>query len=220
MAIVLDEQRRTSEHVQGRRLGVYGGTFDPIHIAHLIVADEVRAQLNLDAVHFVPARSSPFKRGDSFFSDTERLAMVALATDGDPHFVTSRVDMDRDPPSYTVDTLREIDAQSGTDSELFFIMGWDSLAHFHQWYRPDEIVCLANIVAVTRPGEEADLQLVERAVPGLVDVLYIVDTLQLAISSTDIRKRIRCGLPFRYHVPPRVAEYIERIRDGKEQAGS
>ena len=141
--------------------------------------------------------------------------MVSLATEGNAHFSPSRVDMEREAPSFTVDTLRIIQEREGSGAELFFIVGWDSLAHLHEWYRPDEIVSLAQIVAVTRPGSEADLERIKGLVPGLSEALHVIDTVHIGISSTDIRERIRRGWPIRYHVPPPVAEYIERVRDEK-----
>lgn len=141
--------------------------------------------------------------------------MVSLAVENNAHFLTSRVDVDREAPSFTVDTLSLIQEREGPDTELFFIIGWDSLAHLHEWYRPDEIVSLAQIAAVTRPGSEADLERIKGLVPGLSRALHVIDTVHIGISSTDIRERIRLGWPIRYHVPPPVAEYIERVLDEK-----
>ncbi|MBM3190748.1 MAG: nicotinate (nicotinamide) nucleotide adenylyltransferase, partial [Chloroflexi bacterium] len=148
-----------------RRLGVLGGTFDPIHIGHLIVAEEARARLGLDRVLFVPANLSPLKAGSTFFSGEERYHMVRLAIEGNPHFAVSRVDLDRTGPSYTVDTLRAIQAEYGPSVQLYFIIGMDALETFAAWHRPEEIIRLTRLVVVSRPGHGADWATLEAEVP-------------------------------------------------------
>jgi nicotinate-nucleotide adenylyltransferase len=187
---------------------VLGGTFDPIHVGHLIVAEEARARFHLDQVVFVPARLSPLKLQGTFAAATHRFYMVQLAIEDNPSFRVSRVDLDRRGPSFTVDTLRAIKAASDQHTELHFIMGADSLCTLKSWRLPGEIVRLARIIAVARPGYELDLDGIERDVPGISQVTDVITAVQLGISSTDIRARLRQGLPIRYQVPASVEAYI------------
>lgn len=190
------------------RVGLLGGTFDPIHIGHLIIAEEARVRVGLDRVVFIPARVSPLKRDGTFFAIGERCEMVRLAIADNVHFGLSRVDIDRKGPSFTVDTLRALKAEFGQRVTLFFIMGMDSLLSLNRWHRPDEIIRLARIVAISRPGFEPDLAALEADVPGISAATEIISTLRIGISSTDIRRRIVQGLPIRYQVPAAVEAYI------------
>lgn len=191
-----------------QRLGVLGGTFDPVHIGHLIVAEEARTRLTLSAVVFVPAQVSPLKLQGASAPAEDRLRMVELAVEDNPFFYISRIDLDREGPSFTVDTLRAIKASCDPQSELFFIMGADSLSTLKSWRLPQEILHLARIVAVSRPGFELDLAALERDVPGISQATDIITTVQLGISSTDIRARLRQGLSIRYQVLAGVEAYI------------
>ncbi|MFO7918302.1 MAG: nicotinate-nucleotide adenylyltransferase [Anaerolineae bacterium] len=191
-----------------RRLGIFGGTFDPIHIGHLIVAEEARAHLNLDYVLFVPARVSPLKPEGTLFSPAERLRMVELAIEDNPHFAVSRIDLGREGPSYTVDTLCTIRHELHDEVQLFFIMGADALESLNSWYRPRDIIRMAHIVAISRPGAHVDLEALEEDLPGISEATDIIDTLQIGISSTDLRSRLEQGLPIRYQVPAPVESFI------------
>jgi nicotinate-nucleotide adenylyltransferase len=190
------------------RVGALGGTFDPVHIGHLIIAEEARARLHLDRVVFIPARVSPLKRDGTLFSSEERCEMVRLAIADNPGFGLSRIDIDRAGPSFTVDTLRALKAEYGRNTALFFIMGMDSLLSLNRWHRPDEIIRLARIVAISRPGFEPDLAALDAEVPGLSAAAAIISSLQIGISSTDIRSRLAQGLPIRYQVSAAVEAYI------------
>ena len=192
----------------GLRLGIFGGTFDPIHIGHLIVAEEARAYLHLNRVIFVPARVSPFKLQGTAFSPEDRFHMVELAIQDNPYFAASRVDIDRQGPSFTVDTLRAMHRQYGPQAQLFFIMGADSLQGMGAWRAPEEIIRLAQLIAISRPGFRIDMRTLEQKIPGISQVTHIIDTLQLGISSTNIRNRLRQGLPIKYQVPAPVEAYI------------
>lgn len=194
--------------VVDRRIGVLGGTFDPIHIGHLILAEEVRVCLKLDQVLFVPALISPHKLTEEPCPAEDRLRMVELAVADNPAFVASRVDLDRPGPSYTADTLEILKRELGNDAELYFILGMDSLAGLPRWYQPQRVLALARLVAVSRPGHQVDLAEIERVLPGLRERLQVVTTLQIGISGTDLRRRVRLGLPIRYQVPSKVEEYI------------
>ena len=193
------------------RIGLYGGTFDPIHIGHLIIAEEARASLQLDRVVFIPARVSPLKRDGTLFSAEERCQMVALAIADNPAFCLSRTDVDREGPSFTVDTLRAMRAEYGPGAELFFVMGMDSLVTLRRWRNPEEIIRLARIIAISRPGYEPDMVALERDVPGISQVTDILPSLQVGISSTELRRRIQASLPIRYQVPDSVEAFIRQI---------
>lgn len=192
----------------GRRMGVFGGTFDPIHIGHLVIAQEARARLALDGVVFVPARVSPLKPQGTFFSNQDRFRMVQLAIEDNPRFYVSRVDLDREGPSFTIDTLQAMKAQYGPETQLFFIMGADSLCSLKAWHRPDDIVRLTRIIAVSRPGFGVNLDALARDVPGILGAIEVIPDMRIGISSTDIRARIQQGLPIKYWVPAPVEAYI------------
>ena len=181
------------------RLGVMGGTFDPIHHGHLVAASEVASAFNLDGVLFVPT-GQPWQK--SKVTDSEhRYLMSVIATASNPRFTVSRVDIDRDGPPYTIDTLRDIHA-SFPDAELFFITGADAIKQILEWKDVNDIWPLAHFVAVTRPGHKLELP---NAPEGSISVLEIP---ALAISSTDVRARVANGEPVWYLVPDGVVQYI------------
>ena len=181
-----------------------GGTFDPVHHGHLSAANEVAARYDLDEVVFVPT-GSPWQKADRDVSPAEdRYLMTVVATASNPRFSVSRTDIDRPGPTYTIDTLRDLQAQH-PDAELFFITGADALAQILGWVRADELFDLAHFVGVSRPGY------------GVVDTSGfpdgVVTTLQvpaLAISSSDCRERVGRGYPVWYLVPDGVVQYIEK----------
>ena len=187
------------------RVGVMGGTFDPIHIGHLVAASEVAHRFALDRVVFVPT-GQPWQKSDRRVSPPEdRYLMTVIATAADERFSVSRVDVDREGPTYTVDTLREIRAEWGEDHDFHFITGADALAEILSWREPDEVLRLAHLVGVTRPGHVlADPGLA----PGRVTLLEIP---ALAISSSAIRARVAQGEPIRYLVTPGVEAYIAKV---------
>ena len=193
------------------RVGVLGGTFDPIHIGHLVAAEEVRAQLGLDRVVFVPAGLPPHKLTDDVSSVDHRLAMVKLAIVSNPYLTVSRVDIDRFGPCYTVDTielLRDEWGQAAGDVELYFILGSDSLADIVTWHKPERLIRLCRLAVMERPGYRVDVEELERLLPGITSRVHFINSPQLDISSTDIQKRVRQGLPIKYQVPEAVADYI------------
>lgn len=191
------------------RLGILGGTFDPIHIAHLVIAEEARVMCRLDRVIFVPARVSPLKLQEgTLFTAEERYEMVRLAIADHPSFEASRLDLDRQGPSFTVDTLRLLRSLYPPSVSLFFVLGMDSLVSLHRWVRPDEIIRLARLIAISRPGYQPDLEALDRQVPGLAAATEMLLSLDIGISSTELRRRIQQGLPIRYQVPTAVEAYI------------
>jgi nicotinate-nucleotide adenylyltransferase len=189
--------------MSGRRLGVMGGTFDPIHHGHLVAASEVQARFGLDEVVFVPT-GIPWQKDMREVSPTEdRYLMTVIATASNPRFSTSRVDIDRRAPTVTVDTLTDLRTQF-PNQEMFFITGADALAQILSWKRVEELFDLAHLVAVTRPGFDLDgKHLPERAVS-------LVEVPAMAISSTDCRQRVRRGQPVWYLVPDGVVQYISK----------
>jgi nicotinate-nucleotide adenylyltransferase len=184
------------------RLGVMGGTFDPIHHGHLVAASEVAAALNLDQVIFVPT-GMPLQKPDVSNSE-DRYLMTVIATASNPRFNVSRVDIDREGPTYTVDTLRDIQS-AYPDAELFFISGADAITQILAWKDFDELWKAAKFVAVTRPGHA--MQLPESAPAGAIEVLEVP---ALSISSTDVRQRSANGDPVWYLVPDGVVQYINK----------
>ena len=194
------------------RIGVLGGTFDPIHIGHLAIAEECRVRLPLDLVLFAPAGIPPHKRRQSITSIHHRVAMVELAIESNPHFELSRVDVDREGPSYTADTLALLQAEyeaKGERAELYLIVGMDSLVDIRKWYRPAEVLARCTVAAVSRPGLEApDLAALESVLEGASRRVVVVNGPRLDISATDLRARVAAGLPIRYLVPDAVERYI------------
>jgi len=190
------------------RVGVFGGTFDPVHIGHLVIAEEARAAFGLARVIFVPARISPHKLGVMPASGEDRYQMVRLAIAGNPAFWVSRVDLDRAGPSYTVDTLRALQAHVGAGVQLYFIMGADSLLAFRAWHQPREILQMTRLLVVSRPGYAPDLAALDRDLPGSAAATDLLDTVALDISATDLRARVKQGRPIRYQVPEAVERYI------------
>jgi nicotinate (nicotinamide) nucleotide adenylyltransferase len=192
------------------RVGIMGGTFDPVHIGHLVIAEEARCRLHLDRIVFVPARLSPLKQDDgTLFDDEQRYAMVHAAVCSNPAFVVSRVDLDRPAPSYTIDTLRLLRRELGEQHQYHFVLGADSLSTLAKWRYPDRIVQLARLAVVSRPGFAPDVQALEAAIPGISAATDILDGLMLDISSTEIRRRIAAGLSVRYLVPDTVLALID-----------
>ncbi|WP_092919176.1 nicotinate-nucleotide adenylyltransferase [Agrococcus baldri] len=184
-----------------RRLGIMGGTFDPIHNGHLVAASEVAQHFDLDEVVFVPT-GEPYLKPDVSPSE-DRYLMTVVATASNPRFKVSRVDIDRDGPTYTIDTLRDIREQQ-PDADLFFITGADAFTSIVEWKDVDELWELAHFVAVTRPGHQVSIT---GYPPDRVSLLEIP---ALAISSTDCRARVSAGYPVWYLVPDGVVQYISK----------
>ncbi len=183
-----------------------GGTFDPIHHGHLVAASEVQAWFDLDEVVFVPT-GSPWQKSERVVSEAEdRYLMTVIATAANPRFWVSRVDIDRDGPTYTIDTLGDLRRQM-PDVELYFITGADALADIFTWRDVDELFDLANFVGCTRPGYTMDPATLG-AIPS--DRVTMVEIPALAISSTDCRDRKRRGEPVWYLVPDGVVQYIAK----------
>ncbi len=195
-----------------RHIGLLGGTFDPIHHAHLIIAEEVRTTLGLAEMVFIPSGQPPHKPGRHIATAEQRMTMLELAIASNAHFSSSRIELDRPGPSYLVDTLQLLRAQWGDDVVLSFVIGWDSLEDLHTWYDPEGILAsLDHLVAVRRPGHvtpEGYLAQLEQRLPGINARLLVVPVPQLDISSTDLRQRVSEGRPITYQTPLAVEHYI------------
>jgi nicotinate-nucleotide adenylyltransferase len=191
-----------------RRIGVMGGTFDPIHHGHLVAASEVQAWFDLDEVVFVPT-GEPWQKESRVVSAAEdRYLMTVVATASNPRFWVSRVDIDRSGPTYTIDTLRDLRAEL-PDADLYFITGADALSSIFTWRDADELFELANFVGCTRPGYDMDAETLT-GIPS--DRVTIVEIPALAISSTDCRNRTARGEPIWYLVPDGVVQYVAKHR--------
>ena len=190
----------------GKRLGVMGGTFDPIHHGHLVTAEEARAQFSLDEVLFVPTGRPWMKAHDNVSPAEHRYLMTVIATASNPRFWVSRVDIDRGGPTYTIDTLRDLHHEL-PDADLYFITGADALADIFTWRDADELFALAQFVGCTRPGFVMDPETLGR-IPH--DRVTMVEVPALAISSTDVRRRTMRGEPVWYLVPDGVVQYIAK----------
>jgi nicotinate-nucleotide adenylyltransferase len=188
------------------RIGVMGGTFDPIHHGHLVAASEVAHIFALDEVVFVPT-GQPWQKQDRKVSPAEdRYLMTVIATASNPRFSVSRLDIDRPGPTYTIDTLRDLHAERGPDAEFFFITGADALSRMLSWQDVDELFTLAHFVGCTRPGH----RLTDQGLPE--DKVSLVEIPALAISSTGCRHRVAEGEPIWYLVPDGIVQYIAKRR--------
>ena len=187
-----------------RRIGVMGGTFDPIHHGHLVAASEVAHNFALDEVIFVPTGEPYQKDGRAVSPAEDRYLMTVIATASNPRFSVSRVDIDRPGRTYTIDTLRDLHAAAGPYDELFFITGADALAEILTWQAAEELFTLAHFVGCTRPGH----RLTGAGLPE--DKVSLVEIPALAISSTECRARVAAGEPVWYLVPDGVVQYIAK----------
>jgi nicotinate-nucleotide adenylyltransferase len=188
------------------RIGILGGTFDPIHYGHLAIAEEARLALQLDRVLFVPAAQQPLKRGAHIATPEQRFAMTQLACAPNAAFEVSRIELDRPGPSFTLTTLETL--RAARIGELHFILGDDALADLTRWYGAARVVELARIIAVGRPGSALDLTRIIQALPALNERLAVLPGPALDISSTALRRRVAASQPIRYQTPDAVVTYI------------
>ncbi len=199
-----------------RRVGILGGTFDPIHYGHLVIAEEVREALSLDRVLFVPAAAPPHKLGLRITPAEDRAAMVELAIAGNPALAMSRVELDRDGPSYTADTIEALAADAArrrVARELFFILSTEALAAMPEWYQPERVLALCRLAVVCRPGypmpSSAEL---DARFGSSAERIVAVETVPLAHSASAVRALAAAGRSIRYLVPPAVEAYIRDHR--------
>ncbi|MFQ6121703.1 MAG: nicotinate-nucleotide adenylyltransferase [Dehalococcoidales bacterium] len=191
-------------------IGVLGGTFDPVHNGHVVIAEEAKTRLSLAEIIFVPA-GQPWLKADKPISSAEhRLQMLRLAIADKPFFKLSTIEIERAGPSYTVDTIAELRGQLGSEDELFFILGWDSLAELQQWREPSRLIKMCYLVAVPRPGyPRPKLKVLEASIPGLSQRVMLMKEPEIDISASAIRERVAKGLSVRHLVPEPVNKYIK-----------
>lgn len=190
------------------RVGLFGGTFDPPHLGHLILASEVRAQLRLDQLLWVLTPIPPHKLDQSITPLEDRLAMVQLAIGDNPAFQLSRIELDRPGPHYTLDTVRQARDENPA-SDVILLIGGDSLRDLPAWHRPADLIAVCHEIGVMRrPGDSVDLPALERVLPGIQAKVRFVDAPLLEIASSEIRRRVAASEPFQYYLSPPVYEYI------------
>lgn len=190
-----------------------GGTYDPVHLAHLIIAEQAVVELGLEKIIFIPA-GEPWMKSDRQITPSEhRVAMVRLAIDSNPSFSFSTIEVDRKGPSYTVDTLEALAQELGIDTELYLLMGWDSLATVPSWKAPYRISKMARLVSFPRPGfAKPDMGALETTMPGIKERMVVMEKPFIGISSSEIRANVAAGKSIRYLVPEKVEQYIRGKR--------
>jgi len=192
------------------RIGILGGTFDPIHLGHLIIAEEVRIKLGLNEVIFIPTGRPWLKVDHTVTPAIQRTEMVRLAIEGNPYFKLCTLEVERTGPSYSVDTVATLREQLG-EQPFFFILGSDSITELHLWKEPSRLVQMCKLVVVPRVGlSPPDLNSLEISIPGVSDRVIQLDAPVIDISSSEIRQRLARGLSVRYLVPDEVERYIAR----------
>jgi len=193
------------------RIGVLGGTFDPVHIGHLTLAEAVRVKLKLDKVLFVVA-GNPYLKTDRKITDARhRVEMVRLAIDGNPRFELSTLEVERGGPSYSADTVAELKEKYYKNDEIYFILGWDNLLQLPRWRERARLVSLCYLAAVPRVGYPVpDLKAMEKEIPGVASKTIILDSPLINISATVIRERLARGLSLKSLIPDAVIDYIKK----------
>lgn len=190
------------------RVGVLGGTFDPPHIGHLVIAQEALVYVRLSQVIFAPTSHPPHKSAENHTPIQDRLEMVRLAIAKHPRFSLSRVDVDREGPTFTVDTMRILRRQWDDNTDWFFIMGMDSLAGLLSWHEPEQLIRLCTLAVFKRPGFEANLDELARQLPGLRERIVFIPAPSLDVAASELQRRIRNGEPITHLVPEAVVAYI------------
>ena len=190
-----------------KRIGIFGGTFNPPHIGHLILAETAADNLNLDRVYFVPAANPPHKMGMPRAPVEDRVTRVELAIDGNARFRLSRKDIDRPGPHYAVDMV-SLFAEEYPQAELFFLMGSDSLRDLISWSRPQELLTMTSLVVMQRPSIYPDLATLTRELPQLLECLYFLNAPEIEVSSTQIVRLLQQNHSVRYQILPQVLDYL------------
>ena len=191
-----------------KRVGIFGGTFDPIHIGHLIVAETIMDEFHLDKVVFIPAAVPPHKLDRQISPAKHRYMMTMLATCSNPRFQVSDMEMHRQGPSYSRDTLAQLIKEHGSDTEFYFIVGADSVENLHTWNRIDELLTMCHFIGASRPGCMPDMEKIVQRFGPLAEKIHCLETPELEISSTEIRHRVGQKRTIRYIVPETVEQYI------------
>jgi nicotinate-nucleotide adenylyltransferase len=206
--IAHEQQLDTPLRQARRRIGIFGGTFDPIHIGHLILAEEAWFQLKLDRVYLVPTGDPPHKQDNSLTPVAHRIRMCQLASADNNHIRVSSLDADRPGPHYTADMVRLLNQQLGGHVDIYFLMGMDSLRDLPSWHEAGWLVENCRLVALSRHDVELDWAHLEAKLPGIRERVIILDMPELEIASHKLRDRVRTGRPIRYQVPGVVEQYI------------
>ena len=200
---------------QAKRVAVMGGTFDPIHYGHLVTAEAVRHEFQLDQVLFIPTGKPPHKASDTVSDSESRYLMTLLATESNDHFYASRMEIDRSGFTYTIDTIHALQQIYPVDTEIFFITGADAFYQMFSWHNAEELLKTCTFVAATRPGYQKE-ELIQRISATIQDHpmqrFHFLEVPALAISSSDIRARVRSGRPIKYLVPEAVENFIKKHR--------
>ena len=191
-----------------KRVGIFGGTFDPIHMGHLIVAETIMDEFHLDKVVFIPAAVPPHKLDRQISPAKHRYMMAMLATCSNPRFQVSDMEMHRQGPSYSRDTLAQLIEEHGRDTEFYFIVGADSVENLHTWNRIDELLTMCHFIGASRPGCMPDMEKIAQRFGSLAEKIHCLETPELEISSTEIRHRVGQKRTIRYIVPETVEQYI------------
>ena len=191
-----------------KRVGIFGGTFDPIHMGHLIVAETIMDEFHLDKVVFIPAAVPPHKLDKQISPAKHRYMMTMLATCSNPRFQVSDMEMHRQGPSYSRDTLAQLIEEHGSDTEFYFIVGADSVENLHTWNRIDELLTMCHFIGASRPGCMPDMEKIAQRFGPLAEKIHCLETPELEISSTEIRHRVGQKRTIRYIVPETVEQYI------------
>ena len=191
-----------------KRVGIFGGTFDPIHMGHLIVAETIMDEFHLDKVVFIPAAVPPHKLDRQISPAKHRYMMTMLATCSNPRFQVSDMEMHRQGPSYSRDTLAQLLEEHGSDTEFYFIVGADSVENLHTWNRIDELLTMCHFIGASRPGCMPDMEKIAQRFGPLAEKIHCLETPELEISSTEIRHRVGQKRTIRYIVPETVEQYI------------
>jgi nicotinate-nucleotide adenylyltransferase len=214
----MERKTMSMRNEKHKRIGVMGGTFNPIHYGHLVTAEEALFQFNLDTVIFMPSGKPPHKPEREILPAEERYLLTVIATASNPNFEVSRLEIERKGPSYTIDTLLALHKQYPSDTELFFITGADAVWEMLTWKDADKLVKLTEFIAATRPGYSLNKFKKLHVLPEDEELdesrpkVSVMEIPALAISSTDIRNRVREGRPIHYLVPEGVANYIHKCR--------
>ncbi|WP_105617947.1 nicotinate-nucleotide adenylyltransferase [Vallitalea okinawensis] len=201
-------------HRNVKKIAVMGGTFDPIHYGHLVTAEAVRHQYNIDQVLFVPTGHPPHKRNRAITDAQHRYLMSILATETNPHFFVSRIEIDRQGLTYTIDTIKELKEQYRQDTEIYFITGADAFLEIFTWKQAEELLEICNFIAATRPEypKEDLVASIAQIEKNYRAKFNFIEVPALAISSSEIRNRVSSGEPIKYLLPEAVENYIEKYQ--------
>lgn len=201
-------------HTKVKKIAVMGGTFDPIHYGHLVTAEAVRHQYNIDQVLFVPTGHPPHKLDRSITDAQHRYLMSILATETNPHFFVSRIEIDRQGLTYTIDTIQELKEQYGQETEIYFITGADAFLEIFTWKRAEELLEICNFIAATRPEypKEDLIDSITKIEKNYRAKFSFIEVPALAISSSEIRTRVNSSEPIKYLLPEAVENYIEKYK--------